>query len=142
MVNNRSTVTLEFEISHVHNKSMSMSIGTPQGTEYFDQIVERRFKHTVDIEFPTTITIVVSGKGMNDTVIDSDGNIIDDMYIKLNKVLVDGIPCSANYVYDLINCTNDGATVQTNYWGMNGTIKLDFLYKNVVFWAMTHSHRF
>lgn len=142
MVNNSSIVTLEFEVSHVHGRSMSLSIETDHGVEHFDQLPQGRFQHTTNIQFPTKFNIVVSGKGTNDTLVDASGNITADMYIKLNRVLVDGIPCSTNYVHELINHTIDGCTVQTNYWGFNGTISLDFSHRNAVFWAMSHSHRF
>ncbi len=142
MVSNCSTVTLDFEVSHVRDRSMSLTIETDQGIEHFDQLSQGRFQHTVPIQFPTKFNIVVNGKGANDTLVDADGNITADMYIKLNRVLVDGIPCSTNYVHELINYTADGRAVQTNYWGFNGTISLDFSHRNAVFWAMSHSHRF
>lgn len=142
MVSNSSIVTLDFEVSHVHGRSMSLTVETDHGIEHFDQLVEGRFQHSVSIQFPTKFNIVVSGKGPNDTLVDQSGNIIGDMYIKLIKVSVDGIPCSTNYVHEVVNCTTDGNRVQTNYWGFNGTIKLDFSHKNVVFWAMNHSHKF
>ena len=142
MVSNCSAVTLDFDISHVHGRSMSLSIETDHATEYFEQLAEGRFQHTTTIQFPTKFNIVVSGKGPNDTLVDQDGNIVGDMYIKLNRVSVDGIPCSTNYVHELINCTDRGDTVQTNYWGFNGVIKLDFSHSNVIFWAMNYSRRF
>jgi hypothetical protein len=142
MVNNCSTVTLDFEVSHVRDRSMSLTIETDHDVKHFDQLPSGRFKHTVDIKFPSKFNIIVSGKGANDTLIDQDGNIIGDMYIKLNRLSVDGILCSTNYVHELVNCTTNGDRVQTNYWGFNGTIKLDFSHSNVVFWAMNHSRRF
>lgn len=142
MVSNSSIVTLDFEVSHVHGRSMSLTIETDQGIEHFDQLDKGRFQHSIPIQFPTKFNIVVSGKGPHDTLVDQNGAIVGDMYVKLNQLLVDGIPCSTNYVHELVNCTESGNNVQTNYWGFNGTVKLDFSHKNAMFWAMTHSHKF
>lgn len=142
MLNNHSTVTFIFEVGQVHNRSMSLTISTNKETKHFKQVDSGVFKCDIPVFFPDVISINVSGKGPNDTLVDDRGNIVGDMYIKLNKVFIDGIPSSIDYVHKLVIHTDNGNTVTTNYWGFNGTIKLNLLYKNVMFWAMNHSKGF
>lgn len=139
---NQSQIVLDFEVSHTNGHSMSLTIKTDSHTDHFDQLDEGRFQYTTTVQFPTKFEIFVNGKNANDTLVDSNGNIIKDKYIKLNKVSVDGISCCVDYVHRLIHETIDGNHIQTNFWGFNGKISLDFSQPNSMYWAMSHGRGF
>lgn len=78
---------------------------------------------TVDIELPTKLTLVVSGKNMNlDCIVDNNGKIIQDLYVKILKVSLDGIDTGEIFLHQKIKLvTNDGDRIGT-YLGFNGHI--------------------
>ena len=96
------------------------------------------FAHDMsDDDGENQLRIVISGKTADHTQIDDQGNILKDMCIKLINITVDGLSCSPEYVYHHINLHTDlGQVVQSNYWGFNGYVELNFDYANSFFWAL------
>lgn len=139
MYNTVSHVIFDFEVSYVNDRSMSMLIQTDTDSIYFDQLPRGKFKHEIEIQFPTTVKITVSGKTAQDTIVDADGHIIGDTYIKLINVTVDRMPCFTDYVHNLTLCTDTGDRIKTWYWGFNGTVEIDFSESNSFFWALANS---
>lgn len=139
MYNNVSQVMLDFEVDYVNDRSMSMLIETATGSIYFDQLPRGKFKHIIEIQFPTTVKITVSGKTAQDTVVDADGDIVGDTYIKLVNVTVDRMPCFMDYLHNLTLGTESGDFIKTCYWGFNGTVDINFSEKNSFFWALANS---
>jgi putative lipoic acid-binding regulatory protein len=136
-LSNLSELTLDFHVSQLNQKSMSITFvnnDLPQTIEHLD---EGEYTYKTKIEFPTKFIIKVAGKGPRDTQIDDQGNILKDMCIKLTNITVDGLSCSPEYVYHHITLhTDSGQVVQSNYWGFNGYVELNFDYTNSFFWAL------
>jgi len=77
----------------------------------------------VDIKLPTKLKLVVSGKDMNsDTILDDDGKVIEDLYVKIVKVSLDGIDLDDLFLCKKIKLvTNDGDRSGA-YLGFNGHV--------------------
>jgi hypothetical protein len=94
------------------------------------------FQYETAITFPEQLTMLLSGKGPNDTVVDDQGNILADKYVKLTGLQVDGLDCPQEYLEMFIVLdTDDGQKVASNYFGFNGLVTLDFLEENSFFWS-------
>jgi hypothetical protein len=104
--------------------------------EAFDQLPAGKFIYETVIKFPADFKIIVSGKDPSDTVIDDAGEIVADKHIKIIDVTVDGMACHPHYGYGTELHAENGQTVKSNYWGFNGTVKLNFSEQNSFFWAL------
>lgn len=82
---------------------------------------------SVDLTLPTKLTLVVSGKNMKlDTKIDKDGKILEDLYIKIIGVTLDGFDPGVNFLHQKIKLvTQDGKVLTNPYLGFNGHV--DFI---------------
>jgi hypothetical protein len=134
---NHSRLKLSFEIGRLRDQSMGLEFINAGNTQRFDSLDDDTFVYETTITFPTSMTIRVFNKQRNDTLVDEQGNIIKDKYIKLLDIQVDGVSCSPYYVskYVILN-TADGRALTTNYWGFNGTVLLDFTEDNSFYWAV------
>ena len=81
-----------------------------------------------EINWPTTINIIISNKGNEDTLTDQNGTVIKDKAIEVTQVLINNFPIQQNLIDKIFICRRDGATVDTNenWWGFNGTVKIMF----------------
>ena len=77
----------------------------------------------VDIKLPTKLKLVLSGKDMNlDTILDDDGKVIEDLYVKIVKVSLDDIDLGEIFLHKKIKLvTNDGDWTGA-YLGFNGHV--------------------
>jgi hypothetical protein len=80
------------------------------------------------IDWPTTVNIITSNKGPNDTEVDTNGNIIRDKSIEVTGVLINNFPIHQDLIDKLFICQRAGSAGITNenWWGFNGTIKIVF----------------
>ena len=132
-----ATLNLKFEISHVEDKSMGLTFINNNQIDIFERFDTKHLQYQTIIQFPSSLIIKTSGKQHGDTIMDSDGNIISDKYIKLLGIELDGLSCNEYYINDCIMLTaNDGTIVQSNYWGFNGETILNFLEKNSFYWLL------
>jgi hypothetical protein len=130
-------IKLKFEIAKLDDRSMSMEFVINDVTvDYYEQIDERIFVWESPFNFPSTVDIRVSNKNPNDTRIDQQGNIIADKYIKLLDIVVDGLPCASYYVNKITFTPDSGDELITNYWGFNGTVRLNFNEENSFYWSI------
>lgn len=116
---------------------MSLTFDNNGQLETFNQLDQGTFVYETDLKFPAKFSIHVFGKGDFDTEVDEQGVVINDKYIRLLEINVDGMSCYSDYVHHHIFLhTNHGQSIQTNYWGFNGRVNLDFDYDNSFFWAL------
>jgi hypothetical protein len=81
---------------------------------------------SVDLKLPTKITLVVSGKNMSlDTKIDKDGKILEDLYIKIIGVSLDGFDPGVSFLHQKIKLVTEDGVLTTPYLGFNGHV--DFI---------------
>lgn len=93
-------------------------------------IVEYDFDNETEDEY--TISITLQGKRTQDTVVDSDGNIVKDSVLDLNSFVLDGVDVTktvfnlAKYQHNFNG--NGNETLQPFYGtaGCNGTIEFKF----------------
>lgn len=127
-----SEIELEFNIGEIDGKSMCMEIDNNVYSNLYNG-----FKYSTSLTFPNVINITLSGKGKNDTIIDDNGNIIDDKFIQLTKLIVDGIPVDEIYLKThIILHTDDNMIVKSNYWGFNGKVTIEFNEPNAFLWLI------
>lgn len=86
-------------------------------------------KKSVDfnIVLPGRVLIETSGKNVNDTMLDSDGRIIEDKYIRVDAVYLNNIPVE-HWILEqrlFVFQGRDGFFAKTNYFGSNGLAILD-----------------
>ena len=81
----------------------------------------------VDVELPAQVRIHYSGKNSGaDTLIDSNGNIVQDLCVKITNMKLDGFPMSQDYMYKkLLMTTETGEEFTTCYAGFNGFMTIN-----------------
>ena len=111
-------IALEFEFGETNGKYMNLAVN--------DVAVTPDCPHVdLTITLPNTIQLTLSNKGDNDTIVDDSGNIVQDCYVKLTAIAIDGFKINEKFLHQkvIIN-TQDGQSITTNYFGFNGTVFL------------------
>jgi len=95
-------------------------------------------------EFPSIFTLDISGKGVSDTIIDDDGNIIKDKFISVSTLVVDNLRVSQHLLSKIFELTTpDNQRIVSHYWGFNGTVKLDMNASDALEWHLkTQSYNY
>lgn len=114
---------LSLSIGQYKGSSMSLCVSA-NGKTIFD--VDSTDKTKLDIEFecdlPTEIIFDVGNKGPMDTLVDSNGKIIQDKFVQVDNVIVDRLPVKKwileSRLFEFTPTT--GATLQTNCFSYNG----------------------
>lgn len=92
-----------------------------------------------DLEFqcslPLTVEFEFGGKLPNDTLVDDQGNILEDKFILVESMSVDGIWIKR---WMLESRLFESAQGQTNYFGQNGTAYFRIAHIDIMkFWIDT-----
>ena len=79
------------------------------------------------VELPTQIMLTFTGKNPNtDTLVDENGNITKDMYVKIVSILLDGFELNNIFLHQKIKLlTETNQEIITSYVGFNGSIRID-----------------
>jgi hypothetical protein len=133
---NKSNLTLDFEIGFFNDHSMSMIIDG----KTFDSFDNPNFVYTKQIELPTAVCIEVRGKGKNDTLVDSNGQVVKDKYILLKNIQLDGVSCAPFYCHKAIILDTGTDKIKSPYWGFNGFVQIDFDESNGFRWLIKTQH--
>lgn len=114
---NRTKVTIDLEFKGINGKHMDLSVnGEPVSLSDKAQV------ETI-CDLPSEYILEFSGKDPRDTKIDSDGNIIDDIFIRIKSIKIDGIRLPDTYVHQKIKIkTDSGEEIQTSHIGYNGIV--------------------
>ena len=127
---NRSQVLLYFKFGQVRDSYMSMQVN---GVDVAPDANEQAM---IDlwIDFPCEVVIELEGKDNNvDTVIDSDGKIIQDKFVQLTQVKVDRMGVG-NHFLQKWPIVNNSFT--TTYFGFNGQVRLKFDQPTAFHWLL------
>lgn len=131
-----SQVKFKFSVG-LYNGSMGMTI------RYNNEVLLSKnsfdtdsFTFTADLDLPGVIVIDLHGKGPLDTLLDSDGNIVADKYIKLEELLIDRVPLHILSLISLAEMHHDGQTTVTNYWGFNGQAHIKLEHADSFLWHL------
>ena len=110
--------------------------------QVFDNLVVGRSHLSFNIQAQTNnqITITHYGKN-NDTVIDLDGNILQDRHCILHLLKINQIEIDLNFLShsNLYYLTDDNEHIITNYFGKNGSLTVEFEYPLWKFWHSVQS---
>lgn len=135
----QSLLELDFQVGKIDNRSMTMIVVHDNGKKIYSNLDEK-FSLQMTINFPTQIKLILLGKKNSDTVFDQNQHVVQDKFIKLEKLSVDNLVCNSLYLKTKIKLTTaDDQTIYDNYWGSNGEVILDFNQQNSVFWALETS---
>lgn len=108
---------LEFEFGIANGQMMSIKVND---TDVIDGQI------TLDITLPSTIRVEFTGKHDNDTVMDENGKIIEDKFIKIKKFLLDDIPVPDWVLHERLSYTTDeNDELPLSFIGHNGSLIID-----------------
>jgi hypothetical protein len=132
-------IEFNFEFG-IYNGSMSVAINQGEH-KLFESInnTQKNLTAIIDLTSPGSLTIQLDGKNNNvDTNVDSQGNIVADKYVQLQKLIVGRVPVSNANLYNLCCYTTiTGTQANDTYWGWNGKVCINFDHINPVLW---HAH--
>ena len=126
---NTCKLELEFEFGDCRGDYFRVQIdngNSIKDVDYFNPY------YSTMIELPATLKIITSGKNHKIHTIVKDAEIIEDMYVKVNKLKLDGLAIGNTFYHkklNLITIDNDKHT--TNYFGFNGTCTIDLQHSNM-----------
>jgi len=116
-------LTFNFEFGKINNRSMTVEIESNNQTV----LVTNNIAVVNRLVLPNCIKIKFSGKvNGKDTKIDSQGNILEDMYVKLTGIKIDNLKIPDWAIQkNLWYVTTDGNVIKTAYIGFNGIMTID-----------------
>ena len=134
-------ITFKFIIGR-YNGTMGMAIFSNDQEvlhqEYFD---DNSFEFTTELTWPGTVVIKLFNKQIKDTEIDSQGNILNDKYIKLDRLIIDKIVVDDEILRDFVVLDAGNQLLTERYWGFNGTVKLNFEEEDFFLWVLNQKSK-
>ena len=123
---NRCTIGFEFEFGSINDRYTKVNI-THKGQVWTICPNNNRGSIKFDIDLPTQVVLQFTGKDPDtDTLVDQDGNIVGDMYVKIISISLDGFKIKENFLHQKMKLlTDNGQEVVSSYIGFNGKILLD-----------------
>lgn len=116
-------LTFEFEYGSIDDRFMQVEISTNEQTvlaEPGNKIIIKQ------VSLPNQINLIFTGKTPRDTRIDSAGNIVQDMYVKIVGLSVDNLKVPDWVLQKKLSyVTVNGQILTTSYIGFNGTMTID-----------------
>lgn len=126
MKSHNSQIIFDFTVGHC-NGTMSMVVSTSDGARHeFGSFDNDRCLHELSIRLPNQVILEFQGKGAMDTEVDSQGKIIADKFMRLDKLTVDKIVLDADQLYHILELETPTGKIKGNYFGFNGRVVLDF----------------
>ena len=111
------------------NGSMKIEMFDQQLSVYTgENLPDGSLRIDCQINWPTELTIITSGKHPNDIEVNDNGIIIKDKSIEVTGVLINNFPIHQDSIDKLFRCQHEGSLDITNenWWGFNGKIKIEF----------------
>jgi hypothetical protein len=134
-------ITFKFIIGR-YNGTMGMAIFSNGREvlhqEYFD---DNSFEFTTEFSWPGTVVIKLFNKQFKDTEIDSQGNILNDKYIKLDSLMIDKIVVDDEILRDFVNLDTENQSLKELYWGFNGSVTLTFEEEDFFLWFLNQKSK-
>lgn len=100
--------------------------------------------HEINLKLPDKLVFSLSGKNYNhDTIVNTQGSIVSDKYIKLVALHIGGIPVEEVNLFKICHYqTDQGTTLINPYWGFNGTVTIDINQENFVKYLLLLNNKF
>ena len=135
-----ANIFLQLAIGHHETSGLNLVI------EHHDNVVYQSTNILVDtvcVEFlvclPCTIKFKINGRLLNDTVLDSQGNICKDKYIELKNIKLDGFSIDAWKIPGShLFLQTDDSVCKTMFWARNGTAHLVIDQEDPLIWILDH----
>jgi len=129
-------IELEFEFGRANDRFINIVISDAKSKfNVFPYEDNGWFGHVaLPVQLPTKIFIECSGKTDQDVIVDKNNNIIQDTYVKIKNIKIDGFFLSKNYIdQKIIQHTSTGEEIISSYIGHNCSIVLDFSKNNAIY---------
>ncbi len=135
---NTTTIKFRFKIGRYLNTTMSLKV---QVNKEILLDVDQFLQDWHELEFSTTLPLTVEfetmGKMPGDTIVDNDGNILQDKFISIEQMSVDGIWIK-QWILESKLFENTTSDIKTNYLGQNGITRFQIPYSDIMqFWLDT-----
>lgn len=126
---NSVRMRFEFEFTRVNERMMVIDI--PEYGLLVNPSSPGSYTAEFDLIIPASIKMIFSGKNQNlDTILDSDGNIVQDLCVQLNKIWLDGLPVNVHASKISKFTRESGESQATNYIGFNGELVMHLDHDN------------
>ena len=135
-------LVIEFEIGRLSN-GKSMDITLTNGDQiYHVDTGQKSCKQTLEVDLPDVVLINFSNKDQNtDTIVDTDGNIVEDCYVKIQNISLDTFdmdPMFREKKLILERTNGESIPIAGSYIGFNGCVKLNLdqptIFSQIMYW--------
>lgn len=129
----RANCKLTFEFGAIDDRCMTVfveSCGTKQ------RLAKGQTSCEVPVEFPGELCITVLGKQPTDTKLNDTGDVVQDMYVKIVGLSINGMSVGRGWLERSISLVrlSDNKVVVSNYLGFNGQVKIPLNKANSFIW--------
>ena len=105
---------------------MSLCVTANNNSYTFDDLDQGQNTIDLQLTFPCVCKFETYGKDPSDTVIDACNKIVEDKYIILDDIQIDGYSVDKNFLLQhLTFYTEDNQKLDTNFWAFNGICLID-----------------
>lgn len=127
---NTVDLTFEFEYGILGDRYMQVEISTNGQIVLADASTNVVIKQ---VHLPNQISLSFSGKTPEtDTIINSAGDIVQDMYVKVIGLKIDNLKVPDWVLHKKLSYTTfDGRNLTTSYIGFNGIMTIDIFESNI-----------
>lgn len=94
------------------------------------------------IDIPGNLTFTFNGKQGRDTILDGQGQIARDKYVKINSMSIGLIPINQNLLYSLCQYRRNDETVNDTFFGFNGELVIHIDNDDAILWHLLNNNKF
>jgi len=135
---NNSELEIVFKFGKCENRHMSVEVKYDSDTVAIKP-TNGYASYNKTIQLPTSIKIRTFGKGIDDTKLDENGNIFEDMFVQIESISLDSFKLSDIYLHQKVSSiTESGQEVISSYLGFNGETTINFFEENTLFQICKH----
>jgi hypothetical protein len=123
-----SEIRFEFEFSKVNNKTMCVDVVSQHERHRLWPDSAGPYILSTQISMPDRLHLIFSNKDLSHDTILADGQIVQDLCVKVTKIWVDGISVPELVLQKILKLKlPDGKEITSNYAGFNGEMALDLV---------------
>lgn len=140
-------IELRFKAGSYKKQTMMLSIVNDNNTIFKEtNVPEGNFELNFGLNIPCKLAFIASGRNTFDTLVDTNGNIIEHKFIELvgfqlDNLWVPGYKISKEYLY-YIDKNNVQKPDNNIFWNNNGTIILNIDQSDPILWWLSHPELF
>lgn len=142
----KTKLSFDFVVGHYDDRGLNLQVSA-NGIEkhFFERVSTDTLVFSLDVDLPCVIEFNVSGKKIDDLVVDHHGNVINDTYFEIKKLIL----------HDINECEIDAWFIPEEilefrsypdllgpktFWSQNGTANLKFDNNDIVIWFLNHKN--